>query len=388
MAVVIPTNYVPEAPVLLVKPTGRVRGFGGGATTNTARGAALLAAVAAAGVDDVIRVGAGTFQLNAAIALTSDGVTVQGSGPATILDFATDLVGSMSIRLYADRLTVGGFTLLANGTSGSPGLAGIGYLTTEAGYPASHAATDFLIHDVSVSSAADQIMFWPDATAFTGAIKRCLFNQGLGSDPTIHLMGAAGADILFEGCEVRATTASDVALIIEGTGGTCRVKDSRLVGMLSNEAATTLRVQNVSYDPVLASGVITPENVPISRTITIVITPPGTATSIGDGQAFFIVPPEFDGGEITSVFLATPVAGTTNLTNVDLRRVRGGVTVDVLSANLTIDSTELTSATAATPAVINTSNDDLSTGDILWVDVDAVHTTPAEGLQLTIGVSP
>ena len=42
------------------------------------------------------------------------------------------------------------------------------------------------------------------------------------------------------------------------------------------------------------------------------------------------------------------------------------------------------SATAATAAVINGSNDDLATSDILRIDVDATATTKAKGLLVTL----
>ena len=51
----------------------------------------------------------------------------------------------------------------------------------------------------------------------------------------------------------------------------------------------------------------------------------------------------------------------------------------MLSTKITIDSTETSTTTAATPAVINTSNDDVATGDIIYLDVDAVQTTKAKG---------
>ena len=53
---------------------------------------------------------------------------------------------------------------------------------------------------------------------------------------------------------------------------------------------------------------------------------------------------------------------------------------------LTIDSAETGSDTAATAAVINTSNDDLATNDVLRVDIDAVSTTPPQGLIVTLTV--
>ena len=57
----------------------------------------------------------------------------------------------------------------------------------------------------------------------------------------------------------------------------------------------------------------------------------------------------------------------------------------MLSTKLTIDSAETGSDTAATPAVIDTSNDDVSENDLLRVDVDAVQTTAAKGLWITLG---
>ena len=47
-------------------------------------------------------------------------------------------------------------------------------------------------------------------------------------------------------------------------------------------------------------------------------------------------------------------------------------------------SGEIDSSTAAAAAVINTSNDDLATGDQIRIDVDATSTTKAKGLIVTI----
>jgi hypothetical protein len=56
---------------------------------------------------------------------------------------------------------------------------------------------------------------------------------------------------------------------------------------------------------------------------------------------------------------------------------------DVLSTLSTIDANEYDSSTAATAMVVNASNDDLATGDVLRVDVD-VAGTGTTGLQVTI----
>lgn len=105
-----------------------------------------------------------------------------------------------------------------------------------------------------------------------------------------------------------------------------------------------------------------------------------TNTSTGDGKAFFRVPSVMNGWNLVAVAAHIYTAGTTNTTDVQIRRTRSAANVDMLSTKITIDSTEVDTLTAATPAVINASNDDVNTGDKISIDVDAVHTTPAQGL--------
>jgi len=116
------------------------------------------------------------------------------------------------------------------------------------------------------------------------------------------------------------------------------------------------------------------------------ITDTGVATAVADGLQGFVVPASMVGMNITSVIAVVDTAGTTGTTDIQLRRVRAGTPVDVLSTVATIDTTELTTETAATPYVINTSNDDLALGDKLFPDIDAISTTPAEGLSFTVGL--
>jgi hypothetical protein len=53
----------------------------------------------------------------------------------------------------------------------------------------------------------------------------------------------------------------------------------------------------------------------------------------------------------------------------------------MLSTKLTIDASEKDSSTAATAAVIDTSHDDVATGDELRIDID-VAGTGAKGLMV------
>lgn len=104
----------------------------------------------------------------------------------------------------------------------------------------------------------------------------------------------------------------------------------------------------------------------------------------GDYQGWFPVPSGLNGWNVTSVLSMR--SGGTGVPSFQLRRIRSGASVDVLSTQSTIDSGEVTSVTAATPAVINTANDDLATGDILAADVDASGTSTFRAVLL-VGVT-
>ena len=122
------------------------------------------------------------------------------------------------------------------------------------------------------------------------------------------------------------------------------------------------------------------------KAVTIAAIAPTTNVSTGDGKFYFVVPTPLSGLNIVRVHSAVVTAGTTGTTDVQIARMRGGSPVDVLSTKLTIDSTETGSDTAATPPVINASNDDLQPNDILRIDVDNISTTPPQGLIVTIEV--
>lgn len=109
--------------------------------------------------------------------------------------------------------------------------------------------------------------------------------------------------------------------------------------------------------------------------------------SVGDGTAGFFIFSDLNGFNLVGVEGGVAVAGTTGTTDVQIRRSRGAATrsdADMLSTKLTIDSGETSSATAATAAVVNTSNDDVATGDMIYVDVDAVSTTEPQGLTVVL----
>lgn len=110
-----------------------------------------------------------------------------------------------------------------------------------------------------------------------------------------------------------------------------------------------------------------------------------TDIATGDGQYYFRVPSRLNGMNLTAVHAEVITAGTTGTTDIQIHNVTDAV--DMLSTKLTIDSGETGSDTAVTAAVINTSNDDVATNDLLRVDVDAISTTAPKGLIVTLEFS-
>jgi hypothetical protein len=92
----------------------------------------------------------------------------------------------------------------------------------------------------------------------------------------------------------------------------------------------------------------------------------GVALVAGDNAFRFRIPAALNGWNISTV-AASRMSGTGVLT-IQIRNVT--LAVDVLSTRITIDSGETDSSTAAVPAVINTANDGVATGQQIAIDVD------------------
>lgn len=118
------------------------------------------------------------------------------------------------------------------------------------------------------------------------------------------------------------------------------------------------------------------------RALNLYVVDATTDTSTGDGKMYFTIPSYLNTWILKRVHGRVITAGTTGTTDIQLHSVTDAV--DMLSTKLTIDSGETGSDTAATAAVIDTANDDVATNDLIRVDIDAVSTTAAKGLILTL----
>jgi len=110
---------------------------------------------------------------------------------------------------------------------------------------------------------------------------------------------------------------------------------------------------------------------------------PSVEMSVGNGKGYYPVRSALNGMNLVQVHALNITAGVTGTADIMVHNLTD--TVDMLSTGITIDSTETGSDTAAIPPVINLSNDDVATNDVLRLDVDAVQTTIAQGLIVTLG---
>lgn len=103
-------------------------------------------------------------------------------------------------------------------------------------------------------------------------------------------------------------------------------------------------------------------------------------TAVADGKDGFVVPSSINGWNLVGATASVVTAGTTGTLDIQVRRVRGADSADMLSTKITVNSAEYT----ASDGVVDAANDDVATGDMIFVDVDAVHTTAAKGLSVTL----
>lgn len=122
------------------------------------------------------------------------------------------------------------------------------------------------------------------------------------------------------------------------------------------------------------------------KSVQISVVDPATALATGDGKFYFLIDSTLNGYKLTSVLASVITAGTTNTLDIQIANVTDAV--DILSTKLTVDSTETSSLTAATPAVINAANANVSTMDLLRIDIDAIHAVPTQGLIVVLLFSP
>lgn len=152
---------------------------------------------------------------------------------------------------------------------------------------------------------------------------------------------------------VRSKANGNSLIVSDGTTDVSPTDEIDFVGAVVVKNVTTATVEIIRY---ILYRVLAPT------------TTEATGTTVGGDLVMPFT------GTLTSVGATVDTAGTTGTTQLDINKN----TTTILSTKITIDSTEKTSRTAATPSVISVPT--FVTGDIFTFDVDTVQTTPALGL--------
>ena len=117
----------------------------------------------------------------------------------------------------------------------------------------------------------------------------------------------------------------------------------------------------------------------VNRTLIVKCVADGIGPAVGNGITHITIPSTLNGKNLLSVEAHVYTAGTVgSLTNIQIHNLTDAQ--DILSTPITIDLNEKDSSTAATPPVIS-GNNNVSTGDVLRIDVDAVATNTL-GLEI------
>ena len=107
-----------------------------------------------------------------------------------------------------------------------------------------------------------------------------------------------------------------------------------------------------------------------------------TAVATGDGKQAFAVPSKLNNATLTSVMCVVEDKGVTGSTTIQVRRHRETADQYMLSTLYIIEDEYYD---ADGDYVIDTSNDDVQTGDRIYIDVDSVHSgTAPNGLSCTL----
>ena len=107
----------------------------------------------------------------------------------------------------------------------------------------------------------------------------------------------------------------------------------------------------------------------------------GSAVTTGSGKVSIPIPVTMSGFKLTDLYAEVGVAGVTNTTNIKLYN-QSKAKRQFLTTQVTIDSAEVDTDTAATPFVINTAANDVGAKDIIEMYIPQVSTTAPKGLKV------
>lgn len=333
---------------------------------------------------------------------TSDGTTLTVTSPKVITSI-NDTNANELIRVTATGSATNEITIANAANSGSPTISTTG--TTDANINLTLAPKGTGSVVIAPATAATGILSLADTdqshylsiTPGSNITADRTFTITTGdASRTLSMSGniTTANDLITSGnfsLTLTTTASTNVTLPTSGTLATNAAATETASGLIeiATAAETTTGTDNtraVSPDGLAGSTIFG------VKVVQLEVFSPTMDAATGDGKVYFRIPPSLNGMNLVGVAANVITAGTTGTINIDIARcataatgnVCSGTVSDVLSTNITIDSGENSTDNAAAAAVIDTANDDVATGQIYRIDVDAIHTTPSKGLVVVL----
>ena len=294
----------------------------------------------------------------------------QGGSDAYACNLLPTITSYVTGRHYffkANTANTGPATIAFNGQAALPIKKAVGGVTT-----------DLATNDIRVGQVVEVV--------YDGTNMQML--SMLGNSPT----GIGGLATNTVPRAASATTLQDSAIVDDGS--TVTISRSTTYGDCSTNCITENRSaitgqQTYTYPNHTGTLAIYPN---ARKSLQIELFSADTNVTSGTGVVYFRVPSNLNGMNLVGVASNLVTAGTTGLNSVQITRCAAvatsplcsGTTASMLSTVLSIDSGETSSSTASTAAVIDTSNDNVTTAEILRFDVTETSGTPAKGLIVSL----
>ena len=244
-----------------------------------------------------------------------------------------------------------------------------------------------LTGDVTASAGSNATTIANDAVTYAklqnvSATDRLLGRDTAGAGDAEELTVGGGVEFTGSGGIQRSALTGDVTASAGSNATTVVAASDTVAGKveLATAAETTTGTD--------AARAVTPDGLAGSdygkRVVGILVSEPGAggaAITTGDGKAYFRVPAVMNGWNLVGVAASLSTVSSSGAVSVQVRNATQAA--DMLSTALSIDASETDSATAATPAAIDTGNDDVATGDQVNIDIDGAG-TGAKGLYVEL----